>query len=133
MWIRSSVHYDVLTAATTWTWNVLLAEDFRNVVFSFATDGGGDANLTVKFQWSIQDAAPDFSSAQSDTNSWDYIEVIDLQNGTPIDGDTWLAVSGADDNRTVEANINALKWVTATITARSAWEVTVKAKLFSND
>jgi len=89
MWIRSSVHYDVLTAATTGSWNALLVEDFRNAVFSFATDGGGDAALTVKFQWSIQDASPDFSAAQSATNHWDYIETIDLEDGTPIDGDTW--------------------------------------------
>ena len=134
MWIRSSVPYTVFDAV--WpaaTWITMLAEDFRNAIFSYATDGGWDAASTVKFQWSIQDVAPDFSAAQSVTNMWDYIEVIDLEDGAAIDGDTWIAVATADDYRLFEANINALKWISATITARTAWEITLKAKLFSND
>jgi len=131
--MRNSVEYTVLDAKwATGVWANILAEDFWNVVFSFATDGWADAALTVKFQWSIQETAPDFSAAQSVTNQWDYIEVIDLEDGSAIDWDTWIAVATADDYRLLEANINALKWVNARVTARTAWEVTVKAKLFNN-
>lgn len=133
MSIRESQEYTILDAKwATGIWKTLLVQDYRNCVFSFATDGGADAALTVKFQWSIQEEAPTFSSAQSVTNMWDYIEVIDLQSGSAIDWDTWVAVATADDYRLFEANINGLKWVNVVVTARTAWEVTVKAKLFNN-
>ena len=121
---------DAAAAASTGT--TMLVQDFRNVVFSFDTDGGADANLTVKFQGSISADAPDFSAARSPSNQWDYINVIDLEDGTSIDGDVGISVAGADDNRQVEANINGLKWISATVTARSAGEITVKARAFNN-
>lgn len=134
MGIRNSVEYTILDAkGANWVWTNLLVQDFRNCVLSFATDGGEDAALTVKFQWSIQETAPDFSAAQSVTNMWDYIEVIDLQSGSAIDWDTWIAVSTADDYRLLEMNINGLKWINAIVSSRTAWEVTIKAKLFDND
>lgn len=107
-------------------------EDYRNAVLSFATDGGGDAALTVKFVGSIQDTAPTWTTAASVTNMWDYIEVIDLEDGSAIDGDTGVAVASADDYRMVEMNVNGLKWINAIVTARTAGEVTVKAKIFTN-
>lgn len=110
----------------------ILVEDFRNAIFSYATDGGSDAASTIKFQGSISDDAPTFSSAASVTNMWDYIQVIDLENGSPIDGDTGIAVATADDYRLVEANINGLRWINVTVTARTAGEVTVKVKLYNN-
>lgn len=134
MSFRTTASYTLLDAKwATGIDKTVLAEDFRNAVFSFATDGGGDAALTVKFQWSIQDTKPDFAAAQSVTNQWDFIEVIDLEDGAAIDGDTWVAVATADDYRNFEANINALRWISARVTARTAWEVTVKVNLFSND
>lgn len=107
-------------------------EDFKAAVVSFATDGGADANLTVKFQGSIQETAPDFSAAQTVTNMWDFVEVIDLQTGNPVNGDTGVAVGGADDYRQFEFNVNALKWINARVTARSEGEVTVKLLAFDN-
>jgi len=134
MSFRTTANYTILDAkGATWIWNVALVEDFRNCVFSFATDWGADAALTIKFQWSIQIDEPTFSSARSVTNMWDYIEVIDLQSGSAIDWDTWVSVATADDYRQFEANVNGLRWINVEVTARTAWEVTVKAYLFSND
>jgi len=131
MSIRDTKEYTLLNlAAEASTGKAIAVEDFKNAVFSFATDGGGDAALTVKFQGSIQETCPDFSAAQSVTNHWDYIEVVDLEDGAAIDGDTGVAVAAADDYRMLEANINGLKWLCATVTARSAGEVTVKVRVF---
>lgn len=113
--------------------NGIRVEDYRNAVLSFATDGGADAALTVKFQGSIQETAPDFSAAQSVTNHWDYIQVIDLEDAATIDGDTGISVATADDYRLLELNFNGLKWINAVVTARTQGEVTVIAKLFSNE
>jgi hypothetical protein len=128
---RDTKEYTILSAkGATGIGNSISVEDFKNAVFSFATDGGGDAALTVKFQGSIQETCPDFSAAQSVTNHWDYIETVDLEDGAAIDGDTGVAVATADDYRLLEANVNGLKWLNAVVTARSQGEVTVKVRLF---
>jgi len=119
-------------AATTGKGVDLLVEDYRHAVLEIATDGGGDANLTIKIQGSISQDKPDFDADKSKTNHWDYIECIDLQDGSDIDGDTGISVAGADDYRIVETNINGLRWLNVNVTDRSEGEVTVKAKLFSN-
>lgn len=128
---RNTVEYTLLNAkAATGIDKAIAVGDFKNVVFSYATDGGGTAALTVKFQGSIQETCPDFSAAQTKTNHWDYIEVVDLQDGSAIDGDTGVAVATADDYRLLEANVNGLQWICARVTARSAGSVTVKARAF---
>lgn len=99
------------------------------IAFSLAT--ASSANLTVKFQGSQQDTPPDFTAAQSASNMWDYIEVIDLEDGAFIDGDTGIAMAGTDDFRNLSANVEAMKWVNAIVTARAAGSVTVNAQLWS--
>lgn len=131
MSLRDSKEYTILNAAgATGAGNVISVQDFKHAVFSFATDGGADAALTVKFAGSVAETAPDFDSAQSVTNMWDYIEVVDLEDGSAIDGDTGVAVAAADDYRILEANINGLQWITAIVTARTQGEVTVKVRTF---
>lgn len=83
-------------------------------------------NLTCKFQVSYSTTAPDFSAAQSVSNHWDYVDVIDLEDGASIDGDTGFAVTGTDDFRNFEVNASGARWFCATVTARSAGSVTVK-------
>lgn len=120
----------------TWTMhdigNSIFVADFRNAILTFNTDGGSDAALTVKFQGSISEDAPDFSAVRSASNQWDYVDVVDLEDQSSIDGDTGIAVSGADDHRQVEMNINALRWINAIISGWTVGEVTVKVMLTDN-
>lgn len=128
-------HIFLNAAAAAAAGTAALVVDYRNCVFSYATDGGGDANGTVKFQGSIQevgDEPSDWGTGPTVSNMWDYIEVIDLEDGAAIDGDTGIAVSGADDYRLAEANINGLTWINARLTARSEGEFTVKGFFYSN-
>lgn len=129
---RTYQNFDILSAANaTGPGNSILVEDYDTVMLSFATDGGEDAALTVKVQGSIQSSAPNFAETQSATNHWDYVEVVDVEDGSLIDGDTGIAVATADDYRLLKINTNGLKWMTVNVTARSEGEVTVKAKCFS--
>jgi len=118
--------------ATTGVSPAIKVQGYRNIVVSFATDGGSDAALTTKFQCAISDTAPDFSAAQSVTNMWDYVQVVDLEDGSTIDGDTGIVVATADDYRLVEANVNGCKWFSSRVTARTQGEVTVKIMQFDN-
>jgi len=122
------------TGTHTWTMHDIgrniLIQDFITSVLSLST--AGTANFIIKFQGSIQDVCPDFSASQTVANHWDYIEVVDLQNGSAIDGDTGITFSAADDNRLFELNINGLKWINAIISSYIAGTATLKVKLFDN-
>lgn len=109
-----------------------LVADFKHAVFSIDTDGGGDAAMTIKLVGSVSEECPDFAKAQSPSNSYDYIEMIDYEDGAAIDGDTGFVVATADDHRIFEANVNGLRWISVVPTAGTAGEVTVRARLFSD-
>lgn len=129
--MRNAVEYTIMSAKSdTGIGNNILVQDFRHCVISVNT--ASNANGTLKFQGAIAEAAPDFAAAQSASNSWDYVEVKDLQDGSAIDGDTGLAPAGTDDNRMFEVNINGLRWLNSRITAISAGNFTVKVRLFND-
>jgi hypothetical protein len=107
-------------------------QDFQHAVVSLDTDGGGDAAMTVKFVGSIQETPPDYARPQGPTNQYEFIQVIDLEDSTAVDGDTGLTLAAADANRMFEVNVNGLRWLSALITAGTAGEVTVKARLFED-
>lgn len=115
---------------------IALCDDFSHAILSFDTDGGADAAMTVKLVGSIgksttSDDSPDFAASQAADNQYDYIEVIDLEDGAAIDGDTGFVVATADDHRLFEANINALRWLTIIPIAGTAGEITVKLRLYT--
>lgn len=128
---RLHTDYTVLDeAAATGAGKSIYVGDFRHVVFGLFTSGS--ANATIQFAGSVAKDAPDFDSSQSPTNQWDYIEVVDLEDRTAIDGDTGVTMSGTDDNRQFEANVNALNWVTAEVSSYSAGKITVTADAYDN-
>lgn len=108
--------------------------DYQKITVTVAT--ASSANLTVKFQGALPAADeysyPDFNAAQSVTNMWDYIEIIDLEDGAAIDGDVGIAPAGTDDFRIFQLNTEGLAYINAVVTARSAGSVTVKGMAFNN-
>lgn len=129
--MRDYVEYTIFSAeAEADTGKSILCEDFKNAVFSLSS--ATNATFTIKFQGSISEDAPNFDAAQTATNQWDYIQIVDLENGDIIDGDT--GVSFADDDvRQFEANVNGLRWICATITAYTDGAITLVAKLYNNN
>lgn len=97
---------------------------YRHLTLQVST--ASNANLTLKFQGSISNIAPDFDSAKAVDNMWDYIQVVDLEDGSKVDGDTGFAPAGTNDFRIFEINTNAIKWLRLVVTARSAGSVTVE-------
>lgn len=103
--------------------------DFVGLQLSSASN----ANMVVKIQGSLSDDVPDFGAAQSVTNHWDYVDVIDLEDGASIDGDTGITLSGTDDFRNLELNVTGMKWINAIVSSWSAGALTLKAKLIKRD
>jgi len=137
--MRDVQEYTILDAkAATGEGKSIYCGDHRHAIITIDTDGGGNANMTVKIQGSdgksVDDpySAPDFGSAQSVTNQWDYLQIVDQNTGVAIDGDTGWSVSGADDHRRFAVNVDGVKWITANVTARSAGAVTVRITLFND-
>jgi len=109
-----------------------LCSGYRNVVLAFDTDGGGDAALTAKLVGSIQTTPPDFARPQGPSNQYEFIQMVDLQDSTEVDGDVGFVVASADANRMFEANINGLQWVAVLLSAGTAGELTVRARLYND-
>lgn len=136
MAFRSVQHYKILDAkATTGIGNTIDVRDFRNCIVKIGT--ASSANLTVKAQGAVASSAtpntpPTFSSAQSVSNHWDYVQMVDLQNGAAVDWDTGFVVTGTDDFRQFEMNINSLDYINFNVTARSAGSVTVEIVVTDN-
>ena len=98
-----------------------------NLSFNFITT----PTMTIKVQGSHSDTVPDFNAVQSYTNMWDYIDTLDAQNGTSVDGDTGYACTGTADNRMLSATVKGLKWLTVAVTAWTAGTLDAKAMMYN--
>lgn len=128
---RQRLLYTIMSAkAATGIGNTIYCSDFRNAIVTIATTGS--ANMTIKCQGAIGNTAPTFSSASSVTNPWDYVQMVDLQDGNFLAGDTGMVLTGTDDVRQFEVNINALDYINFNVTARAAGSVTITIILTDN-
>lgn len=128
---RDTIYKTILSAkAATGTGTAMNVEDFRHAVLALV--GAGTSVLTVKIQGSIQKERPDFSAAQSATNQWDYVQIIDLEDASAIDGDSGVALAADEAGRQFEVNTNGLVWLCATVTAYTSGNVTILATAFGN-
>lgn len=114
--------------AATGAGNKHLVADYDYAIITVNT--ASSANLTMKFAGSISETSPDFAAAQSVSNSFDYLDALDLEDGASIDGDTGFAVAGTDDHRLFRVDLTGLRWFTGVVTARSAGSVTAKVRLY---
>lgn len=120
--------------------SILFVEDFRHLVLEANT--AGTATLTFKVAGSLGKLSadtsnghgdtPNFGATQDDANGfYNFINLIDLLDGSSISGSTGIAVAGTDINKTYELNVNGLKYVTVIPTAFTQGAITIKAKLFN--
>lgn len=124
---------DTGTGTHTWTmhdigWSINV-KNYENKEITLDTDGGADAEMTVKFQGSHQRTEPDFSAAQTPSNQWEYIAITDLNSGTFYAGSTGFSIpqsGNTDEHKTFNIEDNSIKWINCIISGYVAGEVTVK-------
>jgi hypothetical protein len=115
--------------ATTGIDKPALCSNFDKILLSM--DADSSSSFTVKFQGSMSRTMPDFTAAQTQANQWDYIEVVDMQDGSAIDGDTGVTLVATTDHRMFQANVDGLVWVNVRVTAISGGAVTSKCVLLN--
>jgi len=115
--------------------------DYKDINATTATDGAmiagaenvivqivakNSANGTIKFAGSLAEENPDFSQPATADNPYAFVQVIDLQDGSSIDGNTGVNITG-DGVRLFEVNINALRWLSLNVNVTAgAFDVTIR-------
>ena len=122
-------------SVATWTGTTVSTKGYKNCVLEVSSTWA--SSFTVKVQgamWTdpLWNTAPTFSSAKTTSNPWDYIEIVDLEDWSAIDWDTWVAFTAADV-RLFELNVNAIDFINVDITTWVSGAVTVRARLYTND
>jgi len=121
------------TGTGTHTWyqevvgTVLDVTDFQHL--SVSVDVESSPDVTVKCVGSVADSVPTFKDGQLATNPYDFIQVVDQENGNPIDGDTGFAFS-ADGHRQFRINVDGLTFLTFKTLNFKGGDITIKAKAF---
>jgi len=114
-------------AATTTASNIVVSNvvDYKIVgvtVASTATTG------TLKVACSRQGSLgvqPTFTSAASATNRWDYVQIVDQENGASTDGDTGIAMTNETSVRQFEIDADLFKWCTVMMSPWTSGTTTV--------
>lgn len=117
--------------AATGTGSTIGVADYKNIQLQVGT--ASSANLTVKIQGSMSETAPDFSAAATVANHWSYLGYWNLDTIASTVGSTGIVASGTDIFQNLLVNVDGLRWLCATVTARSAGSVTVVAFMRPND
>lgn len=119
---------------------VIFVQDYRNLVISVQTSG--TATLTAKVAGSLGKLAsdvvngtdrPNFGGTQSKSNPYTFVQIIDLDTATAVNGATGITTTGADLQKAYEINVNGQKYITIVPTAWTAGTITIKAQLYSNE
>jgi len=110
----------------------LHVKDYRHLLVSFASDGGGTADATIKCCGSIQETVPDFAAPRSVANNFEFVMMVDKQSsGSGLPGDTGVVFGGADDYLQFEVNVNGLNFLGFLPTAGTVGTYTIKAMILN--
>lgn len=120
---------------------ILLTQDFRNVILSIETSGS--FNGTVKVAGSLgkpivlpsdkySEDTPNFGATQSSSNPYQFLQIINLDTASAVNGATGITSAGTDLHAQYEVNVNAIKYLTIIPTAWTAGSITIKALLTDN-
>ena len=112
---------------------IIQCSDFRDAILSFHSDGGGDAAMKIQVVGSIQKNLPDFAAPQSPANQYDFMQMIDMQDSSTVNGDEGITLVAEDVNRMFEVNVNGLQWLGLLLPEGTEGEITVTARIFNKN
>jgi len=83
----------------------------------------GTTTATIKFAVSRSLVQPNFASAPSATNVYDYVDITPLNSQTPIVGGTGIAITGTDIIKLYQIDTNFVKWICPIVSGYSAGSI----------
>lgn len=126
-WLQSTKLIDGATSTTQS--NPYPIEDYTNMMLTIAS--GDTPEATVKVVGSFQLEKPDFSQSADVDNQWSYISVRNLEDGTNIDGTTWISISSAGVESYL-VNTPWLRWIWVVVSAYTTGTIDVSLNGFSS-
>lgn len=102
---------------------------FKSIQVYLSTDGGANADLTVKALGSIEDTEPTWASAASRSNQLFEIGLW-RQPGSTLDQS--VETAAADVYRAYTLNVDGIKWLNFIVSLYVAGDVTVKIRGYNN-
>jgi hypothetical protein len=121
----------ILSAATAASTTASAIVNVGSFAQLYWTVGATNASATIKFACSFSDVVPTFTIQGSSTNTWDYIDITDMQNESSIDGDTGITfTTDSTDARLFQMENTGYKWCT---TRQTGWhEGTLAVKVLGS-
>ena len=102
-------------------------EGFNHIELELFSDNALN-DYVVKVVGSQQEDKPNFNAAQSESNRFEYIQTINLEDGSAVDGNDGFTVAGAL-KKVLEINTNTLRWVGLIVSSYTAGDLTAHIKL----
>lgn len=101
---------------------VINVKDYRNLILQFTTSGTATLNLKIAGSLGKPDNSanaisarkdiPNFGATVSSSNTYTFLQVINLDTAAAINGATGVAVTGTDVALMLEINVNAMSYLT---------------------
>lgn len=102
-------------------------EGYNDILCSYNTEEG--ASLSIFFEGSIEDSAPDWHAPKSTTNRYEHIGVIITESDTEVEGDAGVRVDDTDTNEMyLIYPTKGLKWMTVISENFASGSVDVRCK-----
>lgn len=124
---------------------ILMISDFRNITLEIGTSGSTTSTIKVMGSSGIPDSAATFdpgnprkdlpnfgATVVPATNPYSFMQIIDLDPSTAVNGSTGVVVAGTDINKSYEVNINLAKWLTVIPISWTQGAITIVALCTSN-
>lgn len=128
---RNHNRYDLWTLSADWATTPVASTYFRNATVTVIA--ASSADLTLKCYTSNWETAPDLSAAASATNEYAPTQMTNLDTWANIDGSTWIVLAWSSDWVTrYEINDNSNDWVWFIVSGYSAWNVTIRIDMTTN-
>lgn len=127
--LKQLLRYWNKTQTTAWVIYTINVKDFTNIAVDIVSIAWSDQ--IIKFVGSVQDTQPDFSINAIPTNSWQYIQSVDLTTWWNIAWTSWYTFAWVE-SKIFEINTNILSYVWIVITNWTAWAITTWITLSNN-
>ncbi len=127
---KTAGYIPLVKVVSLYTTPAMLVDSVRDLVVDLV--GSNTSVATVQFVGSVSQDAPDFSLPASESNRWDYIQMIDVKDGSTINGSVGVVLT-ADAVHILEANVNVIRWFGIIVSAYTSGQLDSSLSGYDNE